>query len=81
MIIEDIELYLLSFLTAIIWVYFAKLEGIRTLKSGLTNMYQNKLPVNEIFGGASIAIAALFWCWCCMARLALGYLERKRLQW
>ena len=49
----------LIFLTAIIGVYFAKLEGIRTLKSGLTNMYQNKLPVNEIFGGASIAIAAL----------------------
>ena len=50
----------LIFLTAVIGVYFAKLEGIRTLRSGLTNMYQNKIPINEIIGGASIAIAALF---------------------
>ena len=50
----------LIFLTAIIGIYFAKLEGIRTLRSGLTNMYQNKIPINEIIGGASIAMAALF---------------------
>jgi len=30
------------------------------LRSGLINMYQNKLPIYEIIGGASIAIAALF---------------------
>ena len=49
----------LVFLTAIIGVYFAKLEGIKTLKSGITNLYQNKAPVYEIISGASIAMAAI----------------------
>ena len=49
----------LIFLTAVIGVYFAKLQGIQTLRSGMFNLYQNKLPVNEILSGASIAIAAL----------------------
>tara|TARA_B110000211_G_scaffold230922_1_gene291456 strand:- start:1863 stop:2279 length:417 start_codon:yes stop_codon:yes gene_type:complete len=49
----------LIFLTAIIGVYFAKLQGIQTIRAGMVNLYQNKLPVNEIFSGASIAIAAL----------------------
>ena len=49
----------LILLTAIIGVYFAKLQGIQTLKSGMVNLYQNKLPVYELISGASIAIAAL----------------------
>ena len=49
----------LIFLTAIIGVYFAKLQGIHTLRSGMVNLYQNKLPVYEILSGASIAVAAL----------------------
>ena len=49
----------LIFLTAIIGVYFAKLQGIRTLRSGMINLYQNKLPVYDLLSGASIAIAAL----------------------
>ena len=49
----------LIFLTAIIGIYFAKLQGIHTLKSGMVNLYQNKMPVYEIMSGASIAIAAL----------------------
>ena len=49
----------LIFLTAIIGVYFAKLQGIQTLKSGMVNLYQNKMPIYEIMSGASIAIAAL----------------------
>ena len=49
----------LIFLTAIIGVYFAKLEGIKTMRSGVINLYQNKVPVYEMFSGASIAIAAL----------------------
>ena len=49
----------LIFLTAIIGVYFAKLEGIKTMRSGIMNLYQNKVPVYEIISGASIAIAAL----------------------
>ena len=49
----------LILLTAIIGVYFAKLEGIKTMRSGVMNLYQNKVPVYEMFSGASIAIAAL----------------------
>ena len=49
----------LIFLTAVIGIYFAKLQGIQTLKSGAINLYQNKMPVYEIMTGASIAIAAL----------------------
>ena len=49
----------LIFLTAIIGIYFAKLQGIQTLRSGMVNLYQNKIPVYEMMSGASIAIAAL----------------------
>jgi UPF0716 protein FxsA len=49
----------LIFLTAIIGVYFAKLQGIKTIRSGVVNLYQNKTPIYEIIAGASIAIGAL----------------------
>ena len=50
----------LIFLTAIIGIYFAKHQGIQTLKSGMVNLYQNKIPIYEMMSGAYIAIAALF---------------------
>ena len=50
----------LIFFTAIIGLYFAKHQGIQTLKSGMLNLYRNKTPIYEIMSGASIAIAALF---------------------
>ena len=49
----------LIFLTAAIGIYYARVQGLQTLKSGLTNLYQNKLPVYEIVSGASIAFAAI----------------------
>ena len=49
----------LIFLTAVIGIYFAKHQGIQTLKSGMINLYQNKMPVYEMISGASIAVAAL----------------------
>ena len=49
----------LIFLTAIIGIYFAKLQGIKTLRSGMINLYQNKMPIYELMSGASIAIAAI----------------------
>ena len=49
----------LVFLTAIIGIYFAKLQGVKTIRSGFINLYQNKIPMYEIISGASIAIAAL----------------------
>ena len=48
----------LIFFTAIIGLYFAKHQGLQTLKSGMINLYQNKTPIYEIMSGASIAIAA-----------------------
>ena len=49
----------LIFLTAIIGMYFAKLEGLNTLRSGINNLYKNKIPIYEMMSGASIAFAAL----------------------
>ena len=48
----------LIFLTAILGVFFARVQGIQTLKSGLINLYQNKIPIYELISGASIAVAA-----------------------
>jgi len=50
---------LIIFFTAFIGIYYAKIEGINTIKSGMTNLYQNKIPFYEILSGASIAIAAI----------------------
>ena len=49
----------LIFLTAIVGIYFAKIEGLNTLRSGVYNLYKNKIPLFEMFSGASIALAAL----------------------
>ena len=48
----------LIFLTAIIGIYFAKIEGLNTLRSGALNLYKNKMPIYEMISGASIAFAA-----------------------
>ena len=47
------------FFTAIVGIYCAKVEGINTIKTGMTNLYKNKIPLYEIFSGASIALAAI----------------------
>ena len=47
------------FLTAIIGIYYARIQGIKTLRSGIINLYQNKVPIFELISGASIAVAAL----------------------
>ncbi len=49
----------LIFLTAIVGVFFARIQGLQTLRSGITNLYQNKTPFYEIVSGASIAFAAI----------------------
>ena len=49
----------LIFLTAIVGIYFAKLEGLNTLRSGVYNLYKNKIPLYEMISGASIALAAM----------------------
>ena len=49
----------LIFLTAIIGVYYARIQGIKTLRSAIINCYKNKVPIYELISGASIAFAAL----------------------
>ena len=51
---------LLIFFTAIVGIYYARAEGLNTIRSGMINLYQNKLPFYEMISGASIAIAAAF---------------------
>jgi len=50
---------LIIFFTAIVGISYAKLEGINTIKSGMLNLYKNKIPLYEILSGASIAAAAV----------------------
>ena len=50
---------LVIFFTAIVGIYYAKIEGINTIRSGMTNLYKNKIPFYEMFSGASIAVAAI----------------------
>ena len=49
----------LIFTTAIIGVYYAKYEGLNTLKSGFEQLRRNVTPTYEMISGAAIAFAAL----------------------
>ena len=49
----------LIFATAIIGVYYAKYEGINTLRSGFQQLSKNQTPAYEVISGATIAFAAL----------------------
>ena len=50
---------LLIFFTAIVGVYYAKYEGLNTLKSGFLQIRKNISPTYEMISGAAIAFAAL----------------------
>ena len=50
---------LLIFVTAIIGVYYAKYEGLNTVRSGFTQIIKNQTPAYEIISGAAIAFAAI----------------------
>ena len=49
----------LIFITAIIGVYYARYEGLNTLKSGVSQLYKNQMPLFELMSGAALAVAAL----------------------
>ena len=49
----------LIFITAIVGVYYAKYEGLNTLKAGFLQLSRNEAPAYEIVSGAAIAFAAL----------------------
>ena len=50
---------LLIFITAIVGIYYAKYEGLNTLKSGFLQLSRNESPAYEVISGAAIAFAAL----------------------
>ena len=48
----------LIFLTAIVGVAYARHEGFNTLKSGLSGLMRNEIPIYEMISGATLAFAA-----------------------
>ena len=57
--IGAVSTIILIFTTAIIGVYYAKYEGLNTLKSGFVQLSKNQTPAYEVISGAAIAFAAL----------------------
>ena len=57
--IGAITTILLIFITAIVGVYYAKYEGLNTLKAGFLQLSKNEAPAYEIISGTAIAFAAL----------------------
>ena len=49
----------LIFITAIIGLYYAKYEGLNTLRSAIKQVVKNEIPIYEIISGAALAFAAL----------------------
>tara|TARA_B100000963_G_scaffold322420_1_gene306484 strand:+ start:319 stop:723 length:405 start_codon:yes stop_codon:yes gene_type:complete len=50
---------LIIILTAVVGMYFVRLQGLSTLKSGVTQIYRNQVPIFEMMSGAALAFAAL----------------------
>ena len=57
--IGAISTILLIFITAIVGIYYAKYEGLNTLKSGFLQLSKNESPTYEVISGAAIAFAAV----------------------
>ena len=57
-IIGALNTILVIFFTAITGVYFAKIAGLSTLRSGFNQLVKNEIPIYEIISGAALAFAA-----------------------
>ena len=57
--IGAITTILLIFTTAVVGIYYAKYEGLNTLRSGFIQLSKNEAPTYEMLSGAAIAFAAL----------------------
>ena len=49
----------LIIITAVVGLYYAKYEGLNTLRSAVSQLVKNEIPINEIISGAALAFAAL----------------------
>jgi UPF0716 protein FxsA len=65
---------LLIFTTAIVGVYYAKYEGLNTLKSGFIQLSKNQSPTYEMISGAAIAFAAILLIFPGFATDIIGFL-------
>ena len=72
--IGAITTILLIFTTAIVGIYYAKYEGLNTLKSGFAQLKKNEQPAYEVISGAAIAFAALLLILPGFATDAVGFL-------
>ena len=64
----------LIFFTAIIGVFYARYEGLNTLKSGVSQLYKNQMPLFELMSGAALAVAAILLILPGFATDVLGFL-------
>jgi UPF0716 protein FxsA len=58
-VIGALNTIFIIFFTAITGIYFAKLEGLNTMRSALSQIKKDEIPVYEIISGATLAFAAL----------------------
>ena len=65
---------LLIFITAVTGIFYARYEGLNTLKSGFSQMIKNEIPAYEMISGAAIAFGALLLIIPGFATDALGFL-------
>ena len=72
--IGAISTILLIFLTAILGIYYARYEGINTLRAGFVQLSRNESPSYEMLSGAAIAFAAILLIVPGFATDALGFL-------
>ena len=64
----------LIFITAIIGVFYARYEGLNTLRSGVSQLYKNQMPLFELMSGAALAVAAILLIFPGFATDLLGFL-------
>ena len=64
----------LIFITAFLGVFYARYEGLNTLKSGVSQLYKNQIPLFELMSGAALAVAAILLILPGFATDVLGFL-------
>ena len=55
-------------------MYYARYEGLNTLKSGVSQLYKNQMPLFELMSGAALAVAAILLIFPGFATDLLGFL-------
>ena len=65
---------LIILLTAVVGIYFVRLQGLNTLRSGVAQLYRKQIPIYEMVSGAALAVAALLLITPGFATDVLGFL-------